>query len=167
MCRDQQIPLEKAFAGPLILAERLGVDKLDPAALADYDPDGFTALFATPPAIHRFPKAMAERTQKLARTIVEDFDGDPASVWTGAADGADLVARVATLPGFGAQKAKIFTALLGKQFGVQPRGWRAAAGDFGKQGSRLSVADIVDADSLVKVREHKKQMKAAAKAKAS
>jgi uncharacterized HhH-GPD family protein len=166
MLLDQQIPMEKAFTGPHVLAERLSVDRLDPAALADHDPEEFVTLFATPPAIHRFPKAMAERTQKLARAIADDFGGDPASVWTEAKDGADLVARIGSLPGYGKQKAQILTALLGKQFGVEPRGWRAAAGDYGKAGSSRSIADVTDAASLAKVREHKKAMKAAAKAKA-
>jgi uncharacterized HhH-GPD family protein len=166
MLLDQQIPMEKAFTGPHVLAERLGVDRLDPASIADHDPEAFVALFATPPAIHRFPKAMAERTQKLAHAVVDDFGGDAASVWTGAKDGADLVARVGGLPGYGKQKAQILTALLGKQFGVEPRGWRAAAGDYGKAGSSRSIADVTDAASLAEVREHKKAMKAAAKAKA-
>jgi uncharacterized HhH-GPD family protein len=163
MLLDQQVPIEKAFVGPYVLAERLGVAKLDPALIADYDPDAFVAIFSTPPAIHRFPKAMAERTQKLARVILDEFGGDPASVWTGAKDGADLVKRISKLPGYGAQKAQIFTALLGKQFNVQPRGWRAAAGDYGKAGTYKSVADIVDEESLAKVRAFKKQVKAAAK----
>ena len=163
MLLDQQVPIEKAFVGPYVLAERLGVAKLDPTLIADYDPDAFVAIFSTPPAIHRFPKAMAERTQKLARVILDEFDGDPASVWTGAKDGADLVTRISKLPGFGAQKAQILAALLGKQFDVQPRGWRAAAGDYGKAGTYKSVADIVDDKSLAKVRETKKQAKAAAK----
>ena len=166
MLLDQQIPMEKAFTGPHVLAERLSVDRLDPTTLADYDPEAFVTLFATPPAIHRFPKSMAERTQKLARAVVDDFGGDPASVWTGAKDGADEVARIASLPGYGKQKAQILAALLGKQFGVEPRGWRAAAGDYGKAGSSRSIADVTDAASLAKVREHKKAMKAAAKAKA-
>jgi len=163
MLLDQQVPLEKAFKGPHVLAERLNVERLDPAAIAGHDPEGFAALFSTVPAIHRFPGSMAERTQKLARMIAEDYDGDAARVWTGAKDGKDLLKRLEALPGFGAQKAKIFVALLGKQFGVQPRGWRAAAGDYGAQGSKRSVADIVDADSLAKVRAFKKEMKAAAR----
>jgi len=163
MLLDQQIPLEKAFVGPYRLAERLGVTRLDAAAVAEHDPEEFKRLFATVPAIHRFPGSMAERTQKLCRAIAERYDGDASSVWTGACDGADLVRRLGELPGFGTQKAQIFTALLGKQFGVRPEGWREAAGVYGPDGSLRSVADIVDAESLVKVREYKKQMKAAAR----
>jgi uncharacterized HhH-GPD family protein len=164
MLLDQQIPLEKAFSSPYVLTQRLGVSTLDPAALAAHDPEDFVRIFSTPPALHRFPAAMAERTQKLCQVIVDEFDGDPASVWTAAKDGADLVKRVGRLPGFGKQKAQIFVALLGKQFEVRPRGWREAAGEFGAARSYKSVADITDAASLMKVRDYKKQMKAAAKA---
>jgi uncharacterized HhH-GPD family protein len=146
-----------------VLAERLDAP-FDARTISEYDPAAFEQIFRTPPALHRFPAAMAKRVQELARIIVERFDGDPASVWTGATTGAELFDRVSTLPGFGAQKAKIFTALLGKQVGVHPDGWREAAGEYGEQGSTRSVADVVDDDSLAAVRAHKKQMKAAARA---
>src|ERR1051326_6142437 len=145
MLLDQQIPLEKAFVGPYRLAERLGVSRLDAGDLAAHDPEGFAAIFARPPAIHRFPGAMAERTQKLARAINEGYDGDAARLWTGAKDGRDLLKRVEGLPGFGKQKAQIFLALIGKQFDVRPAGWREAAGAYGEEGSTRSVADIVAA----------------------
>ncbi|GLZ79201.1 (Fe-S)-cluster assembly protein [Actinorhabdospora filicis] len=164
MLLDQQIPLEKAFKGPRLLADRLGVDRLDAEAVAAHDPEDFARLFAEVPAIHRFPGSMAERTQKLARAIADDYDGDASAVWTGAADGKDLLKRLGALPGFGKQKAQIFVALLGKQFGVTPEGWREAAGAYGEDGSRRSVADITDAGSLAEVREFKKRMKAEAKA---
>lgn len=156
--------MEKAFTGPYVLAERMKTERLDAEAIAGADPESFVALFSEVPAIHRFPKAMAERTQKLAQAVVDDYAGDAATVWTGAKNGADLLKRVQALPGYGKQKAQILVALLGKQFGVQPRGWRAAAGDYGKAGSSMSVADVVDDASLLKVRAHKKEMKAAAKA---
>lgn len=164
MLLDQQIPLEKAFVGPYRLAERLGVERLDPVAIADHDPEDFAKIFATVPAIHRFPGSMAERTQKLARAVADDYDGDAAAVWTGVKSAPELAERLGALPGFGKQKAQIFIALLGKQFEVRPTGWRKAAGDYGAQRSYRSVADIVDAGSLAKVRAFKKQMKAAAKA---
>jgi uncharacterized HhH-GPD family protein len=164
MLLDQQQPLEKAFKGPAILAERLGVQRLDAAAIAGRDPEAFAKLFATPPAIHRFPGSMAERTQKLCRAVADDYDGDAARIWTEATDGRDLFHRLAALPGFGKQKAQIFVALLGKQFEVRPQGWREAAGAYGEEGSFRSAADIVDAGSLAKVREFKKQAKAALKA---
>jgi uncharacterized HhH-GPD family protein len=163
MVLDQQIPLEWAFTGPWSLTERIGHD-LDVAELADYDPEKLAEIFATPPAIHRFPASMAGRVQQLCRIIVDEYQGDPAQIWNGAKDGAELRRRIERLPGFGKHKARIFVALLGKQYGVTPRGWREAAGDFGKRGTFLSVADITDSASLVKVREYKKQMKAAAAA---
>jgi uncharacterized HhH-GPD family protein len=164
MLLDQQVPMERAFVAPYRLAERLGTDRLHAAPLAGHDPDALVELFATPPALHRFPGAMANRTQQLCRQIVDDYDGDAAAVWTGATDGTDLVRRIGRLPGFGKQKARIFTALLGKQFGVRPSGWREAAGEYAEEGVFRSVADITDDVSLAKVREHKKQVKAAAKA---
>jgi uncharacterized HhH-GPD family protein len=163
MLLDQQVPLEKAFSSPLELVKRLGHEPTA-AELAEYDPEALAAVFAERPALHRFPKAMAARTQDLARLIVDRYDGEPAAVWTGAATGKELVARLAELPGFGGYKAQIFAAMLGKQLGVQPDGWRAAAGHFGEDGSHYSVADIVDDDSLAAVRAYKKDIKAAAKA---
>jgi uncharacterized HhH-GPD family protein len=163
MLLDQQIPMEKAFTSPYELRQRLG-HELDVREIAGYDPAAFEELFRTPPALHRFPAAMAKRVQALAAVLVERFDADPASVWARAADGADLVRRVGQLPGFGEQKARIFAALLGKQFGVQPPGWREAAGDYGGDGAFRSVADVVDDDSLARVRTFKQQAKAAAKA---
>jgi uncharacterized HhH-GPD family protein len=164
MLLDQQVPFEKAFSSPYELVKRLGHEP-SAAELAGYDPEALAAIFAERPALHRFPKAMAARTQDLARLIVDRYDGDPAAVWTGAANGKDLVARLSELPGFGGYKAQIFAALLGKQLGVQPEGWREAAGHFGADGSHYSVADIVDDDSLAAVRAYKKDLKAAAKAK--
>jgi len=163
MVLDQQIPLEWAFTGPFTLTERLGRD-LDAADLAERDPEALAKVFATPPALHRFPGSMAGRVQQLCRTIVADYGGKAANIWADVADGVELRNRIQALPGFGAHKAKIFVALLGKQYGVQPPGWQEAAGEFGGDGSLLSVADIVDADSLIKVREHKKKMKAKASA---
>jgi len=163
MLLDQQVPLEKAFSSPYELVQRLGHE---PTAteLATFDPEALAAVFSERPALHRFPKAMAARTQDLARLIVERYDGDAAEVWTGARSGKELVARLAELPGFGGYKAQIFAAMLGKQLGVQPDGWREAAGHFGEHGAHYSVADIVDDDSLAAVRAYKKERKAAAKA---
>jgi uncharacterized HhH-GPD family protein len=162
MVLDQQIPLEKAFSSPYVLAQRLGHA---PTAyeLAGFDPDGLIAIFAEPPALHRFPRAMAGRVQEVCRALVAAYDGDAANLWTDAADGGELLKRIGALPGFGKQKAQIFTALLGKQYGVRPPGWREAAGGYGEEGSYRSVADIVDGESLAKVRAFKKEMKAAAK----
>ncbi|MGH3302166.1 MAG: HhH-GPD-type base excision DNA repair protein [Streptosporangiaceae bacterium] len=166
MLLDQQVPLEKAFSSPYDLVSRLGHEPTA-AELAEFDPDALAAIFAARPALHRFPRAMAARTQDLARLIVDQYDGDPAAVWTGATSGAELRARLVGLPGFGGPKAQIFEALLGKQLGVRPPGWREAAGQFGIEGSHYSVADIVDAESLAAVRAYKKDLKAAANAAAS
>jgi uncharacterized HhH-GPD family protein len=163
MVLDQQITFEKAFSSPYELAQRIGVKELDAAALAAFNPDTLTEAFSTPPALHRFPKAMAARVQEVCRVLVERYDGDAARLWEGVTTGTELLKRVSALPGFGKQKAQIFVALLGKRFGVQPDGWREAAGAYGAEGSYMSVADITDEDSLLKVRAHKKEMKAAAK----
>jgi uncharacterized HhH-GPD family protein len=167
MLLDQQIPMEKAFAGPYVLAERMGVDRLDAADIADYDPEKFVALFVGPPAIHRFPAAMAVRVQSLACQLVENYDGSAEAVWSTASSGEELLSRLVALPGFGPQKAKIFLALLGKQRGVRPRGWRESAGAYGGEGTHRSVADVTGIDSLRQVRQFKKEMKAAAKAAGS
>ncbi|MDR6614255.1 HhH-GPD-type base excision DNA repair protein [Leifsonia sp. 1010] len=163
MLLDQQIPMETAFAGPAKLRDRLG--SLDPATVAALDPDKLAEVMKQTPAVHRFPGSMAARVQALAAAIVSDWGGDTAAIWTqGDPDGAEVLRRLKALPGFGEQKAKIFLALLGKQKGLTAAGWQQAAGDYGSEGYR-SVADIVDADSLARVREHKRAMKAAAKGK--
>ena len=164
MLLDQQITMEKAFTSPSVLAERLGTTRLETHRIADYDAAEFEELFRRVPALHRFPAAMAKRVQELCQALVRSYDGEASAVWSTAADGAELVRRVAGLPGFGDQKARIFTALLGKQYGVQPAGWREAAGSYGEEGSFRSAADVVDAASLGRVREFKKHAKAAAKA---
>jgi uncharacterized HhH-GPD family protein len=160
---DQQYPMEAAFAGPKKIADRIG--GVDPREIADYNPEEFAALCSKTPAIHRFPGSMAKRIQALSQIIVDRYDGEASALWTaGDPDGAEVLRRIKGLPGFGEQKAKIFLALLGKQYGVTPKGWREAAGDYGKTGSFMSVADVVDPGSLEKVRSYKKQAKAAAKA---
>jgi uncharacterized HhH-GPD family protein len=165
MLLDQQIPMETAFAGPKKIADRMG--DVDAREIADYDPEKFIALCSERPAVHRFPGSMGKRLQIMAQAIVDDYDGNASALWTaGEPDGSEVLRRLKALPGFGEQKAKIFLALLGKQYGVTPTGWREAAGDYGKAGTYMSVADVVDAGSLEKVRSYKKQAKAAAKAKA-
>jgi uncharacterized HhH-GPD family protein len=165
MLFDQQFPMERAFAGPHLLSTRLGRD-LDARELADADPDELARLFTGPPAVHRYPQSMAQRTQTLCRYLVEHYDGDVRGIWTDVADGRELFHRLNALPGFGKQKAQIFLALLGKQLGVQPNGWAEAAGGYGEGGVHKSVADVVDAESLASVRAYKQETKAAAKAAA-
>lgn len=167
MLLDQQIPMERAFAAPHTLARRMGASRLDAGAIAAFEPTEFAALFATPPALHRFPQAMAGRVQALARHLQDSYDGDVTRLWNEAADGATLLKRLAGLPGFGEQKARIFLALLGKQLGVQPPGWRAAAGSYGEDGSTRSVADVTGPETLAAVREFKQIAKAKAKAGAT
>ena len=155
MLLDQQVPMETAFAGPAKLRQRLG--HLDAAKIAAHDPEAFVEICKTPPSVHRFPGSMAGRIQALCAAVP-----DPVTdLWKG--DGAEILAKLKALPGFGDQKARIFLALLGKQYGLRADGWREAAGAYGDPGSYRSVADIVDAGSLTKVREFKKAAKAAAK----
>ncbi|MBM7819464.1 putative HhH-GPD family protein [Cellulosimicrobium cellulans] len=171
MLLDQQYPMEHAFAGPRKIRDRLG--SIDPRAVAEADPNAFVTLATTPPAIHRYGRSMAARVQDLARVVVDEYDGDATRIWTapGAGDdgtaaptGAEVLARLRALPGYGDQKARIFLALLGKQRDVQPAGWREAAGHYGDEGSRRSIADVTSPESLAEVRTFKKAQKAAAKA---
>ncbi|MFJ6658500.1 HhH-GPD-type base excision DNA repair protein [Streptomyces sp. NPDC091377] len=164
MLLDQQVPMEWAFKGPRTIADRLGADDLDAHEIAARDPEAFAALLSDKPAVHRYPGSMAKRIQQLCQYLVEHYDGDAEAVWRDVGSGPELLKRLEELPGFGRQKAQIFLALLGKQLGVRPEGWREAAGAYGETGSHRSVADITGPDSLTKVRAHKQEMKAAAKA---
>jgi uncharacterized HhH-GPD family protein len=158
MVLDQQVPLEKAFAGPWVLRQRLGAE-LEAARIAAMAPDELAALFLERPALHRFPGSMAARVQDLCRMLVDEYGGDAAAVWTTATSGDELFKRVRALPGFGEHKARIFVALLAKQLGVRPKGWEKAAGPFGLPGSLASVADIDSPAALLAVREHKRALK--------
>jgi uncharacterized HhH-GPD family protein len=166
MLLDQQVTMEAAFAGPEKIKTRIG--SIAPEAIAAQEPKAFVEVFKERPAVHRFPGSMAARVQALAETVQSEWDGDATAIWTqGDPDGAEVLRRLKALPGFGEQKAKIFLALLGKQCGLQAPGWREAAGHYGEEGAYLSVADIVDPESLVKVRASKQAAKAAAKAAAA
>jgi uncharacterized HhH-GPD family protein len=165
MLLDQQFPMERAFGAPRLLADRLGVDALDAAQLAGMAAEELTAVFQGPPALHRYPGSMAGRAQELCRLLVERYDGRAANLWTDVPDGTTLLRRLKELPGFGAQKASIFLALLGKQYGVTPPGWREAAGHYGEENARRSVADITGPESLAEVRRFKQEQKAAVKEK--
>lgn len=158
MLLDQQFPMERAFAGPAKIKERFGT--LEPAAIAAADPEEFAALCAIPPVVHRFPGSMAARVQALAAHVEQEYAGDAAQLWCGADSAKELLRRLQALPGFGKQKAQIFVALLGKQLGVHPPGWQEVAGAYAEDGSYRSVADVVDSDSLAKVRAFKKEEKA-------
>ena len=165
MLLDQQYPMEHAFRGPAKVLDRFGT--LDPARIAEAEPEAFADLCATPPAIHRYGRSMAGRLQSLAAVVRDEYGGRAETIWTEAADGTDLVSRLKALPGFGDQKARIFAALVGKQLGVRPAGWQEAIGPYAEDGSYRSVADVVDETSLQKVREFKQAAKAAAKASAA
>ena len=158
MMLDQQYPMEHAFRGPAKVVNRFGT--FDVAAIAAADPEEFAAMCATTPAIHRFPGSMAKRLQELARIVVDEYDGQADRIWIEAKDGRDFLKRMMALPGFGKQKAQIFVALVAKQLDVRPEGWEGVVGDYALEGHR-SVADVVDSDSLQKVRDFKKQKKAA------
>jgi len=161
MMLDQQYGMEHAFRGGWKVLSRFGT--LDPAAIAAADPEEFKALCSTPPAIHRYPGSMAARLQELAALVESKYDGDVTRMWTEATTGKELFKRIQELPGFGKQKAQIFVAFLAKQLGVRPDGWEAVAGDYALDGYR-SVADVVDEDSLRKVRDFKQQKRAAVNA---
>ena len=162
MLLDQQYPMEHAFRGPWKISGRFGT--LDPAAIAEAEPEAFADLCSTPPAIHRYGRSMAGRVQQLAAVVRDEYGGEAERIWTQATDAQDLLARLRALPGFGDQKARIFAALVGKQLGVRPAGWQEAIGPYAEDGSYRSVADVVDAESLQKVREFKQAAKAQAKA---
>jgi uncharacterized HhH-GPD family protein len=165
MVLDQQIPMERAFWAPAELSRRLG-GPLKAEEIAAMDPDQFADLFKERPALHRFPGSMAGRVQAVCRIVADEYGGKAGALWTKLPDGSALIARLTSLPGFGEQKARIFAALLGKQLGIQPEGWRSATAPFGEEGSYISVADITGPESLAKVRAHKQEMKAKAKARA-
>ncbi|CAL8978755.1 hypothetical protein CELL_02957 [Cellulomonas sp. T2.31MG-18] len=163
MLLDQQMTMEAAFAGPRKLADRMG--GFDVHRIAEADPAAFEELAATPPAVHRYPRAMAGRIQSVARTVVDEYDGDTTRLWTdGDPDAATVLRRLTALPGFGKQKAQIFLAMLAKRRGVDLPGWREAAGPYGEEGVLRSIADVTGPESLASVREAKRAYKAALKA---
>jgi uncharacterized HhH-GPD family protein len=166
MVLDQQIPLEKAFTSPYELKERLG-GSLDVGKIATMDPESLADIFAERPALHRFPRSMASRVQEVSRLITENYGGDASAIWNSAADGKELLANVRALPGFGAQKARIFIALLGKQLGLATPGWQQVSTPYSQPGTFQSVADIDSPATLAKVRQFKQEKKAQAKAQAA
>jgi uncharacterized HhH-GPD family protein len=166
MVLDQQVPLEWAFAAPAELKRRLG-GKLDAPSIAAMDPDDLAGIFSERPALHRYPGSMARRVHELSRLLVDEYGGKAEKVWKGSDDATDLLRRVKELPGFGDQKARIFLALLGKQLATRPQGWESASSPYGESGSFRSVADIVDASTLDRVRATKQAAKLAAKAAAA
>lgn len=162
MLLDQQFPMERAFSGPHLLAQRLGfADHLDPCRLLDVSVADLESAAAGPPAIHRYPKAMADRVRQVAEIVCEQYGGDTARIWGTADDAQQLLQRIVALPGFGQQKARIFLALLGKQFAVELRDWRSVCEPYGDVGTHRSIADVVDGESLDRVRAFKREQKRA------
>ena len=147
---DQQVKVQKAFAGPLELKRRLGT--LDPKVLAETD---LAPVFAQPPAIHRFPGSMAKRVQELAAVVAEDYGGEASRIWRDAQDTGDLKKRIASLPGFGEMKIKSLGAVLSKQYGV-----RAADGLVP---SHPTLGDVTSHDELERYQAWKREYKRAAK----
>ena len=162
MLLDQQVPMEWAFAGPATLRARLG--HLDAARIAAMDEDAFVAVCCTRPAIHRFPAVMGRRIHALCCQLVERFEGHGEQAWAGVATGAELYARLRTLPGYGEEKARILLAILGKRLGKAPAGWERFAGPFGDPEPR-SVADIDSREAFARVRAWKKEQKAKGRSK--
>jgi len=157
MLLDQQVTMEWAFGAPLLLKRRLGADRLEAPAIAAMDPAELDAVFRAKPALHRYPGAMAKRTHDLCTYIVDHYDGRTEAIWSTAATGEELFARVLALPGFGKDKARIFVAVLGKRLGVQPQGWEQVAADW------ASIADVDTFDRISEIREQKRAVKAAKK----
>ena len=157
MLLDQQVPMEWAFRAPSLLKERLG-GTLDATRIAAMDPADLEDRFRAKPALHRYPGSMATRTHALCTFLVEHYGGSASALWEGAASGAELLARVRALPGFGPDKARIFVGLLGKRLGVQPPGWDDVAADW------PSIADVDTYERVGEIRAQKKAMKAAKKA---
>ena len=147
---DQQVPVQTAFSGPLKLKQRLGT--LDPGKIAATDPARVLEAFREKPAIHRFPGSMADRVQQLARAVEEEYDGDASRLWNEAADGADLRARIAALPGFGEMKIKALGSVLAKRFGV------AAA--EGLVPGHPTLGDVDSAEALEHYQAQKRAYKA-------
>ncbi|MGW2545602.1 HhH-GPD-type base excision DNA repair protein [Kitasatospora sp. NPDC001574] len=160
---DRNVSPDRAFAAPAVIARRLGADDLHAHRIALHDPGRLAALFAAGPAVHDFPALMARRVQELCRHLVARYEGRATAVWENAANGRELFRRLNELPGFGRQKSQIFVALLGKQYGVRPLGWREAAGPYGEDGIHRSVADITCPDSLAKVCASRQEARDAAR----
>jgi uncharacterized HhH-GPD family protein len=164
MMLDQQVPMEWAFKGPATIKGRLG-GRLDATEMAAMDPEDLVAVFVAKPAVHRYPAAMGRRAHDLSQFLVEHYDGDAGAVWRDVDTGDELYRRVRELPGYGDEKAKIFVAILAKRLGVRPPGWEAVSAPFSDTTPR-SVADIDSTETLTRVREFKKMMKAKGRGKA-
>jgi uncharacterized HhH-GPD family protein len=148
----QQVPTEKAFAGPLVLQERLG-RHLDIGAIAAMDPDELERLFRDKPALHRFPASMAKKVQAVAQHVVDEHGGEVSRLWEGAASAAEVLDRIQAMPGFGEYKARVYFGVLAARFGVRPDGWQAVMPDW------PSIADITRPEDLPDLKLRKKAWK--------
>ena len=151
---DQQVPVQKAFSGPKVLLDRLG--SIDARRLATMDAAELEAAAKGPPAIHRFPSAMAKRVREVATHIVENYDGEAARIWTDASDARDLQRRIGAIPGFGAMKVASLTAVLAKQLGVRPSGIEDVLP------SHPTLGDVDSPEALARYQATKRAMKAEA-----
>jgi uncharacterized HhH-GPD family protein len=153
---DQQVTVQKAFSGPLVLRRRLGT--LDAATIASTDPGELEELFRERPAIHRFPGNMARRVQELCAAIAEDYGGRAERVWLEAESGEELKRRLLALPGIGPMKTGSLLAILGKRFGVRPPGWEDVAPQH------PTLGDVDSYEALEAYQEKKRAYKASLKA---
>ena len=153
---DQQVPVQKAFSGPLELKRRLGT--LDAAEIAGTDPGELDRLFRAKPALHRYPGTMAQRTQELAATVASEYGGEADRIWTEAETGAELERRLLDLPGIGPMKARSLIAILVKRFGVRPPGWEEVTP------THHTLGDVDSAEALAEYQEKKRAYKASLKA---
>jgi uncharacterized HhH-GPD family protein len=153
---DQQVPVQKAFSGPQVLLERLG--SIDAKALATVDEAKLEAAAKGPPAIHRFPSAMAKRVREVAAHVADTYDGDAARIWTDASDARDLKRRIAALPGFGEMKVASLFAVLVKQLGLTPNGYEQ------ELPAHPTLGDVDSPAALAEYQATKRAAKAAARA---
>jgi uncharacterized HhH-GPD family protein len=149
---DQQVTVQKAFAGPLELRHRIG--SLDAATIATMDFELLETAFRTPPALHRFPGAMAGRVRDLCAVIAADYGNDASRVWTGAVDAKDLSVRLMDLPGIGEMKAGTILALLGNRYGIRPEGWEDL------RPKHPTLGDVDSPEALAEYQAGKRAMKA-------
>lgn len=139
----QQVPVEKAFAGPAVIEERLG-RPLTASSVADCDPTELETIFRGPPAVHRFPANMAKRVQAVAVFMVDTYGGDTTKLWDGVSTAEELAARIHQIPGFGDYKTSVYAAVLARQFGVTPSGWDEHLPDWPNISEVASDADRAD-----------------------
>jgi uncharacterized HhH-GPD family protein len=149
----QQVPVEKAFAGPAVLADRLG-KPLDANTVTGLDPQKLEDIFREKPALHRFPANMAKRTQAVATFIVDEYDGDPSGLWAGVDSAEELFVRIKKMPGFGDYKARVYAAVLARQFGVTPDGWDESLPDW------PNISEVHSEPDRAEMKERKKAWKA-------